>query len=163
MTLKTVILAAGQGTRMKSNMPKVLHEIAGKPMVQMVIESVANFKGEVVVIYGYNGEQVQEKIVSNDITWVKQAEQLGTGHAVQQTTDQIDDKDNVVILYADVPLIEESTIGKLIAQVSQHMKIGNRSKCTTVRCKPCTFPDALDLPAQPPSQDLRTSGVVVFF
>lgn len=118
MTLKTVILAAGQGTRMKSNIPKVLHEIAGKPMVEKVVESVDNFKGDVVIVYGHNGQQVKSKIHNENIIWIEQADQLGTGHAVQQAFNEINDKDIVVILYADVPLITEPTIRKLIEKVS---------------------------------------------
>ena len=85
MKLGVVILAAGQGTRMKSRRPKVLHPIAGKPMLAHVIETAQRFEPEsVVVVYGHGGELVRERMQSYDVDWVLQQEQLGTGHAVQQ-------------------------------------------------------------------------------
>ncbi|MGB1702351.1 MAG: NTP transferase domain-containing protein, partial [Cycloclasticus sp.] len=74
MTIKTIILAAGKGTRMKSNKAKVLHEIAGKAMLQHVIESVQPFNSDVVVVYGHDGEQVKQQHSHLDINWVEQAE-----------------------------------------------------------------------------------------
>ncbi len=118
MTIKTIILAAGKGTRMKSNKAKVLHEIAGKAMLQHVIESVQPFNSDVVVVYGHDGEQVKQQHSHLDINWVEQAEQLGTGHAVLQTVDHIMSDDVVLILYGDVPLIQSKTLGKMVESVS---------------------------------------------
>ena len=85
MKLGVVILAAGQGTRMKSRLPKVLHPVAGKPMLAHVIETAQQLEPEkVVVVYGHGGELVWERMQSSQVEWVLQEEQLGTGHAVQQ-------------------------------------------------------------------------------
>jgi bifunctional UDP-N-acetylglucosamine pyrophosphorylase/glucosamine-1-phosphate N-acetyltransferase len=119
MGLKTVILAAGKGTRMKSNMPKVLHQIAGKSMLERVIEAGSCFGGEIIVVYGHGGEAVKSQINSNEIIWVEQAEQLGTGHAVQQAESEIADDDTVLILYGDVPLTNAKTLEKLVDKVNE--------------------------------------------
>ena len=118
MALKIIILAAGKGTRMKSAMPKVLHQIAGKPMLQRVIEAGSAFGGEIIVIYGHGGDDVKSQINSSVITWVEQVEQLGTGHAVQQAEAEISGDDTVLILYGDVPLTNPRTLENLVAKVS---------------------------------------------
>ena len=80
-----IILAAGQGTRMRSDLPKVLHPVAGKPMLQHVIETCQSLTNDrLAVVYGHGGEQVKQVIQGEVIVWVLQAEQLGTGHAVAQ-------------------------------------------------------------------------------
>ena len=114
MTIKTIILAAGKGSRMKSKLPKVLHKLAGKPMLQWVVEAAKGLNSEVVVVYGHGGEQVKQSLPSFNISWVEQAEQLGTGHAVQQASGGITTDDTVLILYGDVPLINQSTLHKMI-------------------------------------------------
>ncbi|MEW5011563.1 MAG: bifunctional UDP-N-acetylglucosamine diphosphorylase/glucosamine-1-phosphate N-acetyltransferase GlmU [Cycloclasticus sp.] len=114
MTIKTIILAAGKGSRMKSKVPKVLHKLAGKPMLQWVVEAAKGLNSEVVVVYGHGGEQVKQSLPSFNISWVEQAEQLGTGHAVQQASGGITTDDTVLILYGDVPLINQSTLHKMI-------------------------------------------------
>ncbi len=115
--LNIVILAAGQGTRMKSSLPKVLHTLAGLPLVQHVINTSKKLKPEIInVVYGHGGEQVQQQINDPDINWVLQAEQLGTGHAVDQVTDQLKNEQLVLILYGDVPLIKNETLIKLLDQ-----------------------------------------------
>jgi len=113
--LNVVILAAGQGTRMKSSLPKVLHPLAGVPLVQHVINISKKLNPEVVnVVYGHGGEQVQQQINDPEINWVLQAEQLGTGHAVEQVTHQLKDQQLVLILYGDVPLIKVETLTGLL-------------------------------------------------
>lgn len=115
--LNIVILAAGQGTRMKSFLPKVLHPLAGQPLVQHVINTSKKLNPEIInVVYGHGGEQVQQQINDSEINWVLQAEQLGTGHAVDQVKDQLKDEQLVLILYGDVPLIKEETLTELLEQ-----------------------------------------------
>lgn len=109
-----IILAAGQGTRMRSNLPKVLHPVGGKAMLQHVIDACRELQGErMAVIYGHGGDQVKATITDTDIQWVEQAEQKGTGHAVAQATGHIQDDDDVVIAYGDVPLISAATLHSL--------------------------------------------------
>ena len=113
--LNVVILAAGQGTRMKSLLPKVLHPLAGIPLVQHVINISKKLNPEVInVVYGHGGEQVQQQINDPEINWVLQAEQLGTGHAVEQVTNHLKDEQLVLILYGDVPLIKVETLTNLL-------------------------------------------------
>ena len=115
--LNIVILAAGQGTRMKSSLPKVLHPLAGQALVQHVINTSKNLNPEIInVVYGHGGELVQQQINDPEINWVLQAEQLGTGHAVDQVKDQLKDNQLVLILYGDVPLIKEETLIELLDQ-----------------------------------------------
>ncbi len=115
MKLRVVILAAGKGTRMRSDLPKVLHKVANKPMVEHVIDTARSLKPEAInLIYGHGGEQLQKTIQGDDLTWVEQREQLGTGHAVQQVIPYLKDDEKVVILYGDVPLLTESTLIKLL-------------------------------------------------
>lgn len=118
MNIKTIILAAGKGTRMKSEKAKVLYKIAGKAMLQHVVESVEELKSDVVVVYGHDGERVKQTHSQFDITWVEQAEQLGTGHAVKQAADHVLADDIVLILYGDVPLIKSSTLAKMLDGVN---------------------------------------------
>ena len=118
--LNIVILAAGQGTRMKSSLPKVLHPLAGVPLVQHVINTSKKLKPEVInVVYGHGGEQVQQEINDPDINWVLQAKQLGTGHAVDQVSEQLNDEQLVLILYGDVPLIKVETLTELLDQAKE--------------------------------------------
>lgn len=115
--LNVVILAAGQGTRMKSSLPKVLHPLAGLPLVQHVINTSKKLNPESInVVYGHGGEQVKQQINDSDINWMQQAEQLGTGHAVDQVSEQLKDEQLVLILYGDVPLIKQETLTELLGQ-----------------------------------------------
>jgi bifunctional UDP-N-acetylglucosamine pyrophosphorylase/glucosamine-1-phosphate N-acetyltransferase len=115
MSLAIVILAAGQGTRMYSDLPKVLHCLADKPLISHVIDCAQQLKPDSLqVIYGHGGEQVKNSVRATGVTWVKQAQQLGTGHAVQQALPQVDGDSKVLILYGDVPLISAATLQKLI-------------------------------------------------
>lgn len=120
LRLNVVILAAGQGTRMKSSLPKVLHPLAGLPLVQHVINTSKKLNPEEInVVYGHGGELVQQQINDSEINWVLQAEQLGTGHAVDQVTDQLKDEQLVLILYGDVPLIKVDTLTELLEQAKE--------------------------------------------
>lgn len=116
MAIQVVILAAGQGKRMFSRQPKVLHSIAGKPMLQHVIDTASHLSPHVspIIVYGHQGRLIQDAFAHQTLRWAEQKEQLGTGHAVQQALSQIQDNDQVLILYGDVPLISESTLKKLI-------------------------------------------------
>src|SRR5690606_2080512 len=110
MTLAVVILAAGKGTRMKSALPKVLHPLAGKPMLGHVVDAArALDAARITVVYGHGGEAVPQAIAGDDLEWALQAEQLGTGHAVAQAMPNITE-DVVLILYGDVPLIAPETL-----------------------------------------------------
>lgn len=114
-SLNAVILAAGKGTRMRSSLPKVLHPVAQKPMVAHVIETAQNLDASAIqLIFGHGGEQLQQQLSAYSVNWVEQAEQLGTGHAVQQVIPYIDDNQTVLILYGDVPLIQRSTLEQLL-------------------------------------------------
>ncbi len=115
MTLNVVILAAGKGTRMRSDLPKVLHPIANKSMVEHVIDTAKNLGSESInLVYGYGGDQLKDKVQDDSIAWVLQADQLGTGHAVAQANRNIEDDDTVLVLYGDVPLIQTSTLDSLL-------------------------------------------------
>lgn len=113
--LSVVVLAAGQGTRMKSSLPKVLHCIAGQPLVEHVIKDALDLKAsDIHVVFGHGGEQVKQALSSYDLSWAEQAEQLGTGHAVEQALPPIPDDHLVLLLYGDVPLITVETLQQLI-------------------------------------------------
>ena len=115
MKLRVVILAAGKGTRMRSELPKVLHKVANKPMVEHVIDTARSLKPDAInLIYGHGGDQLKQAIAGDDLTWVEQREQLGTGHAVQQVIPHLKSSEKVIILYGDVPLLTESTLIKLV-------------------------------------------------
>ncbi|MFZ7282229.1 bifunctional UDP-N-acetylglucosamine diphosphorylase/glucosamine-1-phosphate N-acetyltransferase GlmU [Avibacterium avium] len=114
--LSVVILAAGKGTRMYSDLPKVLHNIAGKPMVKHVIDTAKQLNAaQIHLIYGHGAELLQQRLADEPVNWVLQAEQLGTGHAMQQAAPFFADDENIVMLYGDAPLITAETLQKLIA------------------------------------------------
>ena len=113
--LSVVILAAGKGTRMYSDLPKVLHKVAGKPMVKHVIDTANQLGAENVhLIYGHGGELMRERLANESVNWVFQAEQLGTGHAMQQAMPFFRDDENVLMVYGDGPMITPETLQKLI-------------------------------------------------
>ncbi|MFN2308740.1 MAG: bifunctional UDP-N-acetylglucosamine diphosphorylase/glucosamine-1-phosphate N-acetyltransferase GlmU [Gammaproteobacteria bacterium] len=115
MALSILILAAGQGTRMRSALPKVLHPLAGKPLLGHVIDAAeALGAARIRVVYGHGGERVRECLAARRVEWVEQAQQLGTGHAVAQALPGIADADQVLILYGDVPLIGTDTLHRLL-------------------------------------------------
>ncbi|EPL6455698.1 MULTISPECIES: bifunctional UDP-N-acetylglucosamine diphosphorylase/glucosamine-1-phosphate N-acetyltransferase GlmU [Providencia] len=110
-----VILAAGKGTRMYSDLPKVLHLLAGKPMVQHVIDTAKSIgASDIHLVYGHGGDLLKEKLGEQNLNWVLQAEQLGTGHAMQQAAPSFQDDEDIVMLYGDVPLIAKDTLDRLI-------------------------------------------------
>ena len=124
MNLTVLILAAGKGTRMRSDLPKVLQPLAHKPLLSFVIDASFSFKPkQLVVVYGYGGDLVKKTFPSQDIQWVEQKEQLGTGHAVQQTTSLIHDEGNTLILYGDVPLIDADSIKRLIQKGQKNLAV----------------------------------------
>ena len=113
--MNIVILAAGQGKRMNSAVPKVLHPIAGKPMLAHVLDTARSLKpGSLCVVYGHGGEQVKTVLAAADVIWVKQEPQLGTGHAVLQALPHLDLKVPTLVLYGDVPLIQAGTLRDLL-------------------------------------------------
>lgn len=119
MSLSVVILAAGKGTRMRSSLPKVLHTIADKPMVSHVIDSARQLGAvNIYVVYGFGGEVLKttltEDNMGDDLTFVEQTEQLGTGHAVDQASPFLKDDEDVLVLYGDVPLTKVSTLENLL-------------------------------------------------
>jgi len=120
MDIKTIILAAGQGTRMRSTKPKVLHKVADRALLHHVYDTSAQLENNsIVIIYGHGGELVKQQLSELNADWVEQKEQLGTGHAVQQAEGFINDDDKVLILYGDVPLLKKTTIDKLLENVTQ--------------------------------------------
>ncbi len=117
MKLEIIILAAGQGTRMRSSLPKVLHSLAGKPLLGHVIDTANKLEPAAIhVVYGHGGELVKESISEPQINWVEQAQQLGTGHAVEQAMPAVDEASTVLVLYGDVPLIRAQTLQELLHQ-----------------------------------------------
>ena len=115
MKLGVIILAAGQGTRMKSALPKVLHPLADRPLLAHVIATVRRLGAlRIAVVYGHGGEQVPNTISDADLVWAEQAEQLGTGHAVEQALPAMAGMDRVLVLYGDVPLTSMDTLARLI-------------------------------------------------
>lgn len=110
-----VILAAGKGTRMYSELPKVLHLLAGKSMVQHVIDTAKSIgASDIHLVYGHGGDLLKEKLGEQNLNWVLQAEQLGTGHAMQQAAPSFQDDEDIIMLYGDVPLIAQDTLQRLV-------------------------------------------------
>ncbi len=120
MQLSVVILAAGQGKRMNSDLPKVLQPLAGQPLLQHVIGTARALRpADIYVVYGYGGVQVQAALAHEKVDWILQADQLGTGHAVMQAMRVIPDDHTVLVLYGDVPMIRTASLGKLVAAADQ--------------------------------------------
>ena len=113
--MNIVILAAGQGKRMHSNLPKVLHPVAGKALVAHVIDAARSLSPETVcLVYGHGGDAVRMTVDAPDLRWVLQEPQLGTGHAVMQAIPQLSSAETTLVLYGDVPLIQAETLEKLV-------------------------------------------------
>jgi bifunctional UDP-N-acetylglucosamine pyrophosphorylase/glucosamine-1-phosphate N-acetyltransferase len=124
MKLEVVILAAGQGTRMKSRLPKVLHPVGGKPLLEHVIRTVQALEPTAIhVVVGHGSEQVQDALAHYDINWVIQEQRLGTGHAVMQALPSIDRASVVLVLYGDVPLTQLSTLQQLVLQAQDGLAL----------------------------------------
>lgn len=120
MALSVVILAAGKGTRMRSRLPKVLHALAHQTLVEHVIDAADSVGANAIhLVYGHGGEQVEEALAARELNWAEQAEQLGTGHAVDQALPAIADDDQVLVLYGDVPLISSETLKALVENQPQ--------------------------------------------
>lgn len=118
--ISVVILAAGKGTRMYSELPKVLHPLAGKPMVQHVIDTVMKLNAKNIhLVYGYGGDLLKSTLTDPTLNWVLQVEQLGTGHAMQQAAMHFADDEDILMLYGDVPLIGADTLQHLLASKPQ--------------------------------------------
>lgn len=118
MSLDIVILAAGQGTRMRSALPKVLHPVAGDSMLGHVIHSARQLNPQSIhVVIGHGADIVRERLAADDLNFILQEKQLGTGHAVAQALPELT-AENVLILYGDVPLIEVETLQRLLKKVS---------------------------------------------
>lgn len=116
MSLEIIILAAGQGTRMRSALPKVLHRIGGTALLERVHQLAKSLGPEKIsIIYGHGGEAVLARLSHLDALWVEQKERLGTGHAVMQVANGIHDAATVLILYGDVPLLGRETLGNLLS------------------------------------------------
>ncbi len=125
--LSIVILAAGQGTRMKSDTPKVLHKLAGKPMLAHIVDTAKTLSKHLFIVHGDNGAKLKKAITQANITWVHQAQQLGTGHAVQQALPHIPPHHRVLILVGDMPLITTDTLQALLniaTEPSNHQATG---------------------------------------
>jgi bifunctional UDP-N-acetylglucosamine pyrophosphorylase / glucosamine-1-phosphate N-acetyltransferase len=122
--LNIVILAAGKGTRMVSTKPKVLHTLAGRPILSHVLTCAETLNpSKTILVYGYGGDQVKEAFADKSLIWIEQKEQLGTGHAVQQVEHVLDDEATVLILLGDVPLIEADDCKRLLAQAQNQLVI----------------------------------------
>ena len=119
MQLEVIILAAGQGTRMKSALPKVLHPLAGRPLLVHVVETALSLQpGAVHVVIGHGAERVQEQLAGYPVRWVVQEQQLGTGHGVLQALPAVSPDSTVLVLYGDVPLISGATLAALVAMAA---------------------------------------------
>ncbi|UCB54322.1 MAG: bifunctional UDP-N-acetylglucosamine diphosphorylase/glucosamine-1-phosphate N-acetyltransferase GlmU [Thiotrichales bacterium] len=119
MKLSVIILAAGQGTRMKSALPKVMHKLAGMPMLEHVYKRSLELGAEDIhIVFGHGGEHLHDYCSDFNVEWVLQDEQLGTAHAVMQASPHIDNDHTVLILYGDVPLIKSTTLETLVDKVT---------------------------------------------
>jgi bifunctional UDP-N-acetylglucosamine pyrophosphorylase/glucosamine-1-phosphate N-acetyltransferase len=124
MSVNVVILAAGQGKRMYSQLPKVLHALAGRPMIEHVLAAADTLSPRrVCVVYGHGGERVREALAGPELAFARQEPQLGTGHAVQQALPVLSDADTTVVLYGDVPLIRGETLQRLVATASGRVAV----------------------------------------
>lgn len=114
--LSVIILAAGEGKRMKSALPKVLQPLAGRPLLSHVIDTARSLSPAAIhVVYGHGGERVREALAKEKLEWTRQDQQLGTGHAVLQAIPKVPDGHRALVLYGDVPLLGRATLERLIA------------------------------------------------
>ncbi len=121
--MNIVILAAGQGKRMRSDLPKVLQPLAGKPLLAHVIATARALKPAMIcVVHGHGGERVRERLAAPGLTWVKQEQQLGTGHAVLQALPYLDPTQPTLVLYGDVPLTRIDTLMRLVVTAREQGK-----------------------------------------
>jgi len=116
MELRVCVLAAGQGKRMNSDLPKVMHALAGKPMIEHVLDTAEKVTtSPPVIVYGHGGEVLRAHLTSRVLVWAEQREQLGTGHAVAQALPALPPECLILILYGDVPLLSVDTLKRLVA------------------------------------------------
>jgi bifunctional UDP-N-acetylglucosamine pyrophosphorylase/glucosamine-1-phosphate N-acetyltransferase len=124
MAVNIVILAAGRGKRMQSALPKVLHPLAGTPLLAHVIAVARELKpARICVVYGHGGEQVPTAMHAADLRFITQQPQLGTGHALRQALPHLDGRKDVLVLYGDVPLITLATLKTLSAGSGERLRI----------------------------------------
>lgn len=124
MSLSVVILAAGQGKRMDSRLPKVLHPLAGRPLISHVVELARELDpARICVVYGHGGEQVPQALQAPDILFARQVPQLGTGHALQQALPHIGENGVTLVLYGDVPLLRAETLRPLVESRRSHVAV----------------------------------------
>jgi bifunctional UDP-N-acetylglucosamine pyrophosphorylase/glucosamine-1-phosphate N-acetyltransferase len=122
--MNIVILAAGQGKRMHSNLPKVLHPLAGKALVAHVIDTARSLSPQTLcLVYGHGGEAVRTTLAAADLAWALQEPQLGTGHAVQQALPHLPAQGTTLVLYGDVPLIQAETLKRLLHVAQEALAI----------------------------------------
>jgi len=120
MSLHIIILAAGKGTRMRSHLPKVLHKLGGKPLLEYVIKTAYSLHPQKIhVVYGEGGSLVRTHLQQYDVNWIEQAKQFGTGHAVMQALPFIEHATQVLILYGDAPLVTATTLTQLVQGMPQ--------------------------------------------
>ncbi|MFD1439131.1 bifunctional UDP-N-acetylglucosamine diphosphorylase/glucosamine-1-phosphate N-acetyltransferase GlmU [Acinetobacter sp. ANC 4282] len=120
MSTSVIILAAGKGTRMRSNLPKVLQPLAGRPLLGHVIETAKKLNAaNIITIYGHGGDKVQQAFAQENVQWVEQAEQLGTGHAVKVTLPVLPTEGVSLILSGDVPCVTQETLQRLLDAAAQ--------------------------------------------
>lgn len=120
MALKVVILAAGKGTRMRSNIPKVLQPLAQQPLLQHVVNTAQKLQSETIItVVGHGADQVEKTMMGQNLVYALQTEQLGTGHAVQQAVSFFTEQDTVLILYGDVPLTAQTTLETLLSLIDE--------------------------------------------
>lgn len=124
MKLSVITLAAGKGSRMKSDLPKVLHPLAGSPMLAHVLKSAGQLENSTQhVVIGHGADKVKQAIDFPNVKWAMQTEQKGTGHAVAQAMDEVEDDAQVLVLYGDVPLIKSETLESLIKAAPQGLAL----------------------------------------
>ena len=120
-SLQVVILAAGQGKRMHSRLPKVLHPLGGRPMLLHVLDSARRLSpGRLAVVIGHGGETVASHLDMPDVVWALQERQLGTGHAVMQALPKLEESGVVLVLYGDVPRIASGTMRSLVDAAAEN-------------------------------------------
>src|SRR5687768_14163200 len=115
MALEIIVLAAGQGKRMHSALPKVLHTLAGRPLLAHVLDAArALAPRKIIVVNGYGADEVRAAFPDSGVEWVLQSERLGTGHAAQQALPRLSADAHVLVLYGDVPLVRAETLRRLL-------------------------------------------------
>src|SRR2546423_13861719 len=124
MPLDVVVLAAGEGKRMRSELAKVLHPIAGRPLLAHVLDAArALAPRKTVVVHGHGAEKVRAVFAGAEVEWVLQAEQLGTGHAVREALPHLAGDGDVLVLYGDVPLVRPASLKRLVEAAREGMAV----------------------------------------